>query len=327
MLREVADEHRPDLLLRSHTAIVTGGYAPHVFRRRGDGVYLGKVQAMRRIVPYLMPTRTESTVYYEQHLIVDDLLAWLESTNAGRPEDEHVTLFHVFLTALARTLRLRPEVNRFIAGRRTYQHTEISISFIVKTAMDDDAPETQARLVFTGNETVAEVRDIVTAAVNHERGAEKGGAEKGGDDKLVDFFASWPRPVLGLISRTIASLDYHNALPGPLRDAIPLYTSVYLVNTGSIGIDAPFHHLYEWGSASVFVAIGRVAPAAVVDEDGRVVARDRVTIRFTLDERASDGFYFARTAEVFRRLVEEPELLAKPELTADDILQGWPHRS
>lgn len=276
---------------------------------------------MRRIVPYLMPTRTESTVYYEQHLVVDDLLAWLESTNAERPAAEHVTLFDVFLTALARTLRLRPEVNRFIAGRRTYQHTEISISFIVKTAMDDDAPETQARIVFTGDETVDQVRDIVTAAVAHERGD-----QRGGDDRLVDFFASWPRPVLGLIGRAIASLDYHNALPGPLRDAIPLYTSVYLVNTGSIGIDAPFHHLYEWGSASVFVAIGRVAKAAVVDEDGQVVARDRVTIRFTLDERASDGFYFARTAEVFRRLVEEPELLAKPELTADDILQGWPHR-
>lgn len=295
---------------------------PNVFTRRSDGIYLGKVQAMRRIVPYLMPTRTEATVYYEQHLQVGDLLAWLEDTNAGRPPAEHVTLFHVFLTALARTLKLRPEVNRFIAGRRTYQHTDISISFIVKTAMRDDAPETQARLVFTGDETVAQVRDVVTAAVSHERGS-----EQGGDDRLVDFFASWPRPVLGLISRAITSLDYHNALPGPLRDAIPLYTSVYLVNTGSIGIDAPFHHLFEYGSASVFVAIGRVAKEPVVDEHDQVVAKDRVTIRFTLDERASDGFYFARTAEVFRRLVEEPELLATTDVTADQILGGWPHRS
>src|SRR5699024_6508905 len=141
--------------------------------------------------------------------------AWLEETNAGRPQAEHVTLFHVFLTALARTVKLRPEVNRFIAGRRTYQHTEISISFIVKTAMDDDAPETQARLVFSGDETVAEVRDVVTAAVPRERGD-----DRGGDDRLVDFFASWPRPVLRVISRAIASMDYHNALPAPLRDAI-----------------------------------------------------------------------------------------------------------
>lgn len=277
---------------------------------------------MRRIVPYLMPTRAGATVFYEQHLEVGDLLAWLEETNAGRPAAEHVSLFHVFLTALARTVKLRPEVNRFIAGRRTYQHKDISISFIVKTAMEDDAAETQARLVFTGDETVAEVRDVVTAAVTRERG----GDERGGDDRLVDFFASWPRPMLRVISRAIASMDYHNALPAPLRDAIPLYTSVYLVNTGSIGIDAPFHHLYEFGSASVFVAIGRVAKEPVVDEHGQVVARDRVTIRFTLDERASDGFYFARTAEVFRRLVEEPDLLATTDVTAEQILDGWPHK-
>ncbi|MFA6576586.1 MAG: 2-oxo acid dehydrogenase subunit E2 [Nocardioides sp.] len=290
-----------------------------VFTRRSDGIYLGKIQAMRRIVPYLMPTRTGSSVYYEQKLDVGHLLAWLEETNAARPAAEHITLFHVFLAALARTLKLRPEVNRFIVGRRTYQHTEISISFIVKTAMDDDAPEGQTRLVFTGDETVAQVRDVVTASVTRERSS-----ERGNDDKLVDFFASWPRPVLGLVSRLVTSLDYHNALPGPLRDSIPLYTSVYVVNTGSIGIDAPFHHLFDLGSASVFMAIGRVAKEPVVDEHDQVVARDRVTLRFTLDERASDGFYFARTAEVFRRLVEDPQLLATPGLSADEILGGWP---
>lgn len=319
VLGQVAVERRAGLFL-GHTPIVAGGYAPGmVFTRRSDGTYLGKIQAMRRIVPYLMPTRTGSSVYYEQKLDVGDRLAWLEETNAARPAAEHITLFHVFLAALARTLKLRPEVNRFIAGRRTYQHNEISISFIVKTAMEDDAPEGQTRLVFTGDETVAQVRDLVTTSVSRERGT-----ERGNDDKLVDFFASWPRPVLGLVSRLVTSLDYHNALPSALRDSIPLYTSVYVVNTGSIGIDAPFHHLFDLGTASVFVAIGRVAKEPVVDEHDQVVARDRVTLRFTLDERASDGFYFARTAQVFKRLVEEPALLETPDLTADQILGGWP---
>jgi pyruvate/2-oxoglutarate dehydrogenase complex dihydrolipoamide acyltransferase (E2) component len=110
-------------------------------------------------------------------------------------------------------------------------------------------------------------------------------------------------------------------------DAIPLYTSVYLVNAGSIGIDAPFHHLYEHGSASVFVAIGRVVKEPVVDERGEVVARSCVNLVHTLDERASDGFYFARTAEVFRRLVADPGLLADPSVTVDGLLAGWPpHR-
>jgi hypothetical protein len=219
-------------------------------------------------------------------------------------------------------VRLRPETNRFVSGRRTYEPKEISLSFLVKATLTDDAPESEVRLVFTGEETVDQVRDLVNAAVRRERGT-----ERGGDDKLVDFFASWPRPVLRLIARLIATLDYHNVLPGALRDAIPLYTSVYVVNVGSIGIDPPFHHLYEHGSSSAFVALGKVDKVPVVDEQGEVVARDCVNVVHTLDERATDGFYYARTAEVFRQLVADPELLARPGITVAEILAGWPRRT
>lgn len=291
------------------------------FTRRRDGTYLSDIPALRRIIPYLMPTRAESVVYYPQRIEVGGLLAWLDERNADRPEADRVSLFVVFLTAISRTLALRPEMNRFVSGRRTYQHKEISISFIVKKAMTEEAPETEVRLVFTGAETIDEVRDLVTGALTRERGT-----ERGPDDKLVDFFASWPRPVLTLVARTVKSLDYHNLMPRALMDAIPLYTSVYLVNLGSVGADAPFHHLYEHGSASVFVAMGRVGEQPVVDEDGQVVARDCINLAYTLDERASDGFYFARTAELFRRLVADPRLLEEPGITVDEILAGWPRR-
>ena len=289
------------------------------FGRRRDGVLVEDLPALRRIIPYLLRTRTSSSVYFPQRIDVEDLLAWLDEVNAGRPDAEHVTLFHVLVTAVGRTLRLRPELNRFVAGRRTYQHRDISISFVVKTSMSDEAPESETRLVLDGTESVEQVRDLVEGAVARER-ADLSGA----DDRLVELFANWPRPVLTAISRTIALLDDHAALPGRLMDAIPLYTSVYLVNAGSLGIDAPFHHLYETGTASVFVSVGRAAPVPVVDAGGRVVARRCLDVVYTLDERASDGFYFARTAEVFRRLVATPSLLARTDVTVDEVLAGWP---
>lgn len=290
-----------------------------MFRHRPDGTYVGDVPALRRIVPYLMRTRTESAVYFPQRIEVERRLAWLEEVNAGRPEGERVTLFHVLLTAISRTLMLRPEMNRFVAGRRTYQHDDISVSFIVKTAMTEEAPETEVRLVFTGQESAEQVRDLVNTAVRRKRAS-----ADGADDRLVGFFASWPRPVLNTVARLVVLLDYHNLLPAALRDAIPLYTSVYLVNVGSLGIDPPFHHLYEHGSASLFVAFGAVRKEPVVDEGGDVVARDCLNAVYTLDERASEGLYFARTAEVFRRLVADPALLGEPDLTVDEILAGRP---
>jgi hypothetical protein len=270
-------------------------------------------------MPYLMPTRTESLVYYPQRLDIEHLLEWLEDTNSGRREEDRITFFHVVLTAVARAVMLRPEMNRFLVGRRTYEHNDISVTFIVKTAMDEKAPETEVRLVFTGHETVDEVRDIVNSQVEHKRHT-----ASGADDKLVAFFSRWPRPLLRLVARSVQSLDYHNALPAALHDAIPLYTSIYLVNAGSIGIDPPYHHLFEFGSASVFMSIGRIAKQPVVDERGDVVARSCLNVVYTLDERISEGFYYARALEVFGRLMANPELLDKPGITVDEILAGWP---
>ena len=285
------------------------------FRQRRDATPVAELPALRRIVPYVMPTRGEATVYFQQRIEADRLVAWLAEQNTDRRPEDRITLFHVVLTGIARTLMLRPEVNRFVAGRRTYAHNEISISFVVKVALTDEAPESEVRLVFSGHETVEQVHDLVSAAVRREHAM-----EPGDDDRLIDFFAAWPRPVLNQVARLVRTLDYHNALPGFLQDAIPLYTSVYVVNTGSIGIDAPLHHLYELGTASAFVAIGKLRPEAVVDEAGDVVARTCLNVSHTLDERATDGFYFARTAEVFRRLVSDPTLLQHPAPTVEGIL-------
>lgn len=292
-------------------------------KRRTDGAYVRDLPPLRRVVPYLMRTRTESVVYFPQRIEVDRLLAWLDETNAERAHDQRVTLFHVFLAAIGRTIRLRPQTNRFIAGRRTYEHDEISVSFVVKQGMSEDAEESEARVVLTGEESVEDVRRLVDDVVRRERAA----VERGSDDRLIDFFASWPRPVLTGIAGGLRWLDHHNLMPPQLIEAIPLYTSVYVVHAGSIGIDPPFHHLYETGTASAFVAIGRVAPQPVVDEAGAVVARRCVDVAYTLDERATDGFYFAKTAEVIRRLVSEPDLLADVSLTVEQIVPVWPPRS
>ena len=57
------------------------------FTKRRDATYVRDLPALRRIIPYLMPTRTESLVYFPQRIEVDALLTWLEATNSGRPRD------------------------------------------------------------------------------------------------------------------------------------------------------------------------------------------------------------------------------------------------
>jgi hypothetical protein len=287
------------------------------FKKRRDGVYLKKLPAFRRIFPYLMPTRDESVIYASQKIDVGPLLDFLEKKNRGRDRAERISFFHCFLAAAARGVGLRPELNRFVAGKRIYQQKEISITFIVKKAMTEEAPESEARVVFTGRETLEEVRDKVNAHVNRARSN-----EKGKDDNFVDFIGGLPRPCLNFVARLIRWLDYHNILPRSLMEAIPLYTSVYLANLGSIGLDAVYHHLYEYGTASTFAVIGKIHKEPWVDEHDRITVRQCVNVTFTMDERVSEGFYYARSIALFQNLLERPALLEQPGLTVDEILRA-----
>lgn len=59
------------------------------------------IPAVRRLEPYLMPTRIESMVYYAQRIEVEALLEWLDRINEGRPPAERISFFHASITAFA----------------------------------------------------------------------------------------------------------------------------------------------------------------------------------------------------------------------------------
>ena len=52
-------------------------------------------------------------------------------------------------------------------------------------------------------------------------------------------------------------LDRHGMLPKSLIKASPFHTSLFLTNVGSLGIDYIYHHLYDFGTTSLFFAMGK----------------------------------------------------------------------
>jgi pyruvate/2-oxoglutarate dehydrogenase complex dihydrolipoamide acyltransferase (E2) component len=85
-----------------------------------------------------------------------------------------------------------------------------------------------------------------------------------------------------------------------------MYASIFVANLGSVGLDAAFHHNYEYGTIPIFAAVGRTHPAPVVRADGTIVADEIVTLRFTYDERVEDGFYAARALDGLRAYLANP---------------------
>ena len=53
--------------------------------------------------------------------------------------------------------------------------------------------------------------------------------------------------------------------------------------------------------------------------DGSVVVKPALNLGLTLDERIADGYYFSRTIQLLRHLLQHPELLDTKAKEALDI--------
>ncbi len=248
-------------------------------------------------MPFVSPGRNHSLVYFSQDLEVDAASAWLEQWNRGRAPDERLTLFLLFLRALARVLEERPRLNRFVAGGRVWQRDGIWISFAAKKRMDDDAPFATVKLRI-------DPRTELTAWLDQVHGALRRGRsdEKATTDREMELLLRLPAPLLSLVMRAARGLDYLGLLPRAMIDSDPLYASAFVANLGSVGLDAGYHHLWEYGNVPIFCVLGRVRS----DPDGR----RRVTLKYSYDERVEDGLYCATSLERLRALLEKPSELA-----------------
>lgn len=279
--------------------------------KRKDGVYLRKLPGFRKMFPFLMPTRTESVIFYSQKVRLRGALAWLDKANAGR--EKRLSIFHVVLAASARTLALRPDANRFIAGRRIYQRRTIDLSFVVKRELTEGAAETTVKITIDPRATVFDVAEKVSGAVRSTRGT-----ESSSDEKTTALLTSLPRSITRLVVQGARFLDYFNLLPASYIRGDSLYTSVYLANLGSIGLDAVFHHMFEWGNAAFFIVVGKRKKEPVADDRGEMAILDVLNMNISLDERITDGVNYAATIAMLTDLIENPQKLETPPESLPD---------
>ncbi len=275
---------------------------------RREGTLVEDAPPMRRMMPHLMPGRNESAVYFEQTIDVTRTLAYLERRNAGAaPGEKAVTLFQIVLAAMLRTFVERPDLNRFVVGRRLYQRRAIEFGFAIKRAMRDDAGLTTAKVTFDATDDL----DSVGAKMRGDIRSAKRGKESKSDVEMR-LLARLPRFLLRFVMACQRWLDYFGLLPYALIEKDPLYSSLFLTNLGSVGLDSAYHHLYEYGTCPFFAALGRVRKAVVPGPDDLPVVRDVVSIKFVFDERITDGLYCARSLERFQAYVMDPATLEAP---------------
>lgn len=261
---------------------------------------------LRHFMPFLLPRRNDAVVYFEHRLDLHQTLDYLDRWNDD-PARPRLTLFHLLMTALARTLHERPQVNRFVTGRRIYQRNAVEISCSVVKAKNDDARLSVTKQRYQPEQGIIATRALIEKAVATGRSNQRSVSEK--EVALVTLL---PRLLVPLVIRGQRLLDYFNLLPAAMIRNDPLYASAMVSNLGSIGIDAAYHHLFEHGTVSVFMAIGKVTRIPVASDDDSIEVRPVMTLRFAFDERIADGYYAARSFDLFQGLAEQPWRLEHP---------------
>ncbi len=270
---------------------------------RKDGVLLRDLDSMHFIVPIIYPNRCDNEAFISERIDLTALDAYLERKNAGDPVYKY-NLFQAIVTAMLKTVTLRPKMNRFIVNSNVYQRNEVSAAFVVKKQFSDNGAEGLAFIHSLPEDTIDTVHDKIYRQVTDNRGDKVDASTDS-----MDMFNRMPRFLGKAIVKFICFLDRHGWVPSSLIATDPYYSSVVLTNLGSIKLHSGYHHLTNWGTNSLFVAIGERKVRPFYDEEGRVTMKDSVDIGLTIDERIADGYYYSKTLKLFRKLLEEPELL------------------
>ncbi len=286
-------------------------------RRRGDrydGRLLRSLDPFYRIIPYVMRSRVDAQDYFEDRIDVGAAEAWLRAQRAaGRGE---LGFLHLFVAALVRTFSQRPRLNRFVAGRRIYARNEILVSLAVKRRLHEDSPETVVKVRLDPAATVHEVAARLDAAIASAKSPEA----QTEADRTARILMLLPGFALRIAMALLRGLDAFGWMPRAVHRASPFHTSVFVTDLGSLGIKPIYHHLYEFGTTSLFVAFGAKERERVLDEEGRVVERKSVGLKVVNDERICDGHYYASAFKLLLGLLRHPERLeVPPEAIVEDV--------
>jgi hypothetical protein len=276
------------------------------FGDRKDGVKLKNIHAMHFVMPLMYPNRCDNEAFLSERIDLTNINAYLERKNASNPAYKY-NLFQVMVTAMLKVITLRPKMNRFIANQTMYQRNEVSAAFTVKKIFSDNGAEALAQIRSKGTDTIDTVHDEIFRQLSICR-SDKVDA----GTQSLNAVASIPGFLVRLVGAAARFLDRHGWMPQSVIAGDPYYCSVVLSNLGSIGLHAGYHHLTNWGTTSVFCVVGQIKKRPFYDEDGTVHMKDSVDIGLTIDERLADGYYYSRTIQLLKKLLENPELLEKP---------------
>ncbi|HPF56596.1 MAG TPA: 2-oxo acid dehydrogenase subunit E2 [Clostridiales bacterium] len=286
-------------------------------RDRYDGWRVKPADPVMDLVPYVLRTRIDSQVLFEEEISIEKLEDFIKQHAQEIPG---LSIMYILIAAMVRLISQRPYLNRFIVHNKLYAHNTIKVSVAIKRGLSDKGGEALIKPEFEPDDTLAEIARKIEEEIVATKPTD---AENDTDKtaKILGKIPSWiKRPFVNLMYR----LDSHGMMPKAIAEASPWHTSAFLTNIGSLGIDSVYHHLYEFGTCSLFLAMGKKNRETVRNEDGTERKEKTMRLRMVTDERICDGHYYAVSMRYYKKILLKPEQLLNPphEVLYDDEIES-----
>jgi len=292
-----------------------GEYHP-TWGDRIDGRKIRTLAPMAQITAFFQVERNTCSNHFEESFEITHIDRYIRQKRREGYTDFGIT--HVLLAAYVRGVAKYPQLNRFISGQKVFSRgNDIQYCMVIKKDMSLDSPDTSIKVHLSPADTAIDVYEKLNAAVEEVKRTQELDSSL---DNLIQYLNLIPSVVLKFIVWLLKLLDYFGLLPKFLLELSPFHGSLFFTSMGSLGIKPIYHHLYDFGNLPVFGAFGCKRRALEVQEDGSVVAKKYIDVKFVLDERIVDGYYYATFFKYYRRLLAHPEVLDNPpEEVAKDI--------
>ena len=256
-----------------------------------------------RVVPHIMTERHDAMNMITLNIPVDPINKYMRAKAADGIKMSHMD---VFLAAYLRTMAEFPHLNRFISNRNVYRHKDITVSLVVlKNGSRED--ETMNKIYFEPTDTIFDVHEKVNKYVEDNRKYDHSNAT----DKIINVLLSIPG-LLRFGVNILRFMDKYGLLPMAIVKASPFHASLLITNLASIRTNHIYHHVYDFGTTSVGMALGNMREIPRRTLDGEIVHERCIPIGLVMDERIASGSYFALAFRSFKRYLKNPELLEQP---------------
>ena len=281
---------------------------------RKDGRLLRSLNPFSKFIPYIMPTRVDRLVNYEESFEVSTVDKRLRQLRVEGYKG--IGILHFLIACYIRVVSMLPGVNRFVAGRRIYAHNDITVVLTVKHSMSIDATETTIKVHFQPTDTIFDVYRKMNEKIEEIKTAE----ENNNTEDVAEAFSKLPRFLIRFAITVLRVMDYFGWLPQNIMDNSLNHASLLISDAGSYNTAPVYKQIGNYGTLPFYLSFGKSQHVFEMERSGLVTDTRHIHCKVTLDSRLAEPRYYGQFLNAMRYLFAHPDILERsPSRVVEDV--------